>query len=182
MHQILQTLHEDHVNLMKLLTLVRRELHATTEESDADYNLISDALDYIQNYADAVHHVRENQIYARLREVHSEHTALVERMTQEHQQLQQATIAAIADLTSALNDVILDKHSLEESVENYLIAQQDHMSVEEREVFPLIDSVFTEDDWQQVAASVEADDDPLFGEQIKSRYLSLYESLKAATD
>ncbi len=181
MHEILQSLHEDHVNLMKLLTLIRRDLHGATQDGDADYDLISDALDYIQNYADAVHHVRENQIYARLQEAHSEHASLVQRLTEEHHRLQEATIKAITELSNALNDVILDKRTLEENVENYLIAQQNHMSVEEREVFPLIDSVFDDSDWQHVAARVKAGEDPLFGEQIRSRYQGLYDALRAAT-
>ena len=179
MHKILQSLHVDHVNLMQLLTLVRRELHAT-EDRDADYNLIMDVLDYIQNYADAVHHVRENQIYTRLLEAYPDRAPLVERLFSEHKRLQESTIEAITALSNALNDVILDKSSLEGSVENYLIAQQDHMSVEEREMFPLVDSVFAADDWQHVATRIDAGEDPLFGAQIKDRYRALYDSLKAA--
>ena len=68
MHEILKSLHEDHVNLMRLLTLVRRGLRdEPTHDGDVDYNLILDVLDYIENYADAIHHMRERiKIYARL--------------------------------------------------------------------------------------------------------------------
>jgi len=180
MHEILQSLHEDHVNLMKLLTSMRRELHGAVQDGDPDYNLLMDALDYIKNHADAVHHVREDQIYARLKQAHQEHAPLVERLMLEHQQLQESTIEAMTVLSNALNDVILDKRTLEDSVENFLIAQQDHMGVEEREVFPLVDSVFEADDWQYVATRIHAGEDPLFGEQVEDRYQALYMSLTAA--
>jgi len=179
MHEILKSLHEDHVNLMKLLTLVRREFREPTHDGDVDYNLILDVLDYIENYADAVHHACENQVYARLAQAYPDHAALVERLFSEHQQLQESTLSASSFLSNALNDVILDKRTVDESVEDYVAAQSEHMSAEEREIFPLVDSVFDPSDWKYVAGQIQTADDPLFGERIKDRYRSLYESLSS---
>jgi len=179
MHEILKSLHEDHVNLTKLLTLVRREFREPTHDGDVDYTLILDVLDYIENYADAIHHARENQVYARLAQAHPDHTALVERLFKEHQHLQESTLSAVSFLSNALNDVILDKRTVDESVEDYVTAQADHMGAEEREIFPLVDSLFEPSDWEYVAGKIQAVDDPLFGERIKDRYRSLYGSLSS---
>ena len=56
------------------------------------------------------------------------------------------------------------------------------MSAEEREIFPLIDTVFEPADWQAVTAQIQRGDDPLFGERTKDRYRALYTSLNAAAD
>lgn len=176
MHGLLQSLHEDHVNLMKLLTLVRRELQPP-EQRSPDYRLILDVLDYIENYADASHHVRENQIYSHLRDTHPEHAALAVRLFDEHEQLAQSTLRAKSTLTDVLNDVILDRSDVDDSVEHYIAAQADHMGSEERQIFPLIESVFGDADWQQLGEQMRRAGDPLFGAQIEQRYQALYDAL-----
>ena len=183
MHEVLQALHADHVNLSRLLTLVQRELHKPEQGGDTDYATILDALDYIENYADKVHHVRENEIYARLEQKFPDRAELVDELRTEHRRLGESTLHATQLLSNALNDVVLDKQTVEASVTDFIGIQLQHIGREERDVFPLIDSLFEPADWQHVIAqAAQHAEDPLFGTQTRDRYRTLYASLSAAEE
>lgn len=183
MHEILQALHTDHVNLSRLLTLVQRELDRPAEQGgDTDYATILDVLDYIENYADAVHHPREDQIYGRLAQRHPDRAGLVNELRAEHRQLSEATLHAMRLLSNVLKDVVQEKGTVDASVADFVNAQLRHMGTEEREIFPLIDATFDAADWQHVAAHARQVDDPLFGARIRDRYRSLHASLSEARE
>ena len=182
MHEVLQALHEDHVNLSRLLTLVKRELERSARGEDIDYSTMLDVLDYIENYADNVHHMHENAIYDRLKQSHPERAAMVDELSNEHRRLSESTLHASQLLSAALNDVIVDRQKVEESVASYVAEQFEHMGMEEREVFPLIQQTFEAADWQYITEQFQRRDDPLFGAQIENRYRTLYDALSATEE
>jgi len=179
MHALLQSLHRDHVNFARLLRLAAAELAACEQGGDPDYRLLEDAISYIEQYADRLHHPREDVIYELLRERYPAHAALVERLHEEHRGLREATLDAQARVGDALNDAFVDRGSVHGPIAAFIERQFAHLAREEAEVFPLLAATFSSADWSEVGQRLPPGEDPLFGERVRAQYRALYERLVA---
>ncbi len=64
---ILGELRRDHKNMTRLLSVLERESNRIQTEQDADIELMQDVMHYMTVYPDAVHHLKEDRIYAELK-------------------------------------------------------------------------------------------------------------------
>lgn len=60
---MLDILHQDHINIAKLLNVLRDILAAIRSENPVRFNLLRDVLSYLREVADTHHHPREDLIY-----------------------------------------------------------------------------------------------------------------------
>ena len=58
--------HTEHAYFAQLLRLLRREIDVIHAGEDPNYELMVDILSYLHEYADRVHHPREDVAFARL--------------------------------------------------------------------------------------------------------------------
>ena len=64
---ILQTLHQDHANLIQLLSFIEMETHRIDRrDSMANFELISLALEYCVEFPGRYHHPKEDLLYAKI--------------------------------------------------------------------------------------------------------------------
>lgn len=60
--------------------------------------------------------------------------------------------------------------------------QRKHLDQEEREAFPLIDSLLDEADWEQIEKSLPPHDDPVFESPDRVRFHNLFSYLQEHAD
>ena len=53
MHSLLDQLHQDHVNCARLLDVLNGQWASLANDGDADYRLVLDVLDYIEEFTRA---------------------------------------------------------------------------------------------------------------------------------
>ena len=63
----LAELREDHKNMALMLKLLERESNRIYDGDEPDYELLQDIMHYMTVYPDAVHHPKEDRIYAELK-------------------------------------------------------------------------------------------------------------------
>lgn len=174
---ILSELHQDHVNLNKLLVILRLKAEALREGSQPSFNLIADVIDYITNYADGFHHPREDELYKYYMGKSDALDSQLHRCSEEHVALKVAT----EELREAINDVLQDAvrpmRDISDLLDSFVSQQLSHLNAEEGTLFPLIESVATDRDWEKVQAMLPRQDDPLFGAKQASQYTELYREL-----
>ena len=66
--RILEELREDHRNLSRLLDLLEAECSEVPDDGEPDMELLRDIMCYMTVYPDAIHHPREDLVYAAMRE------------------------------------------------------------------------------------------------------------------
>ncbi|MBJ6611608.1 MAG: hemerythrin domain-containing protein [Candidatus Thiothrix moscowensis] len=180
MHKIMSDLHQDHVNLTKLLTLLAQQVEKLAAGDEVDLLLMSDIADYIRRYSDQIHHPKEDEIYRVFRACSNEAGELVEALLLEHQQLPDVTLDFQKALESVINDTaILTRQELHDQIVAFISTQQAHLDAEEGGLFPLINTTLQAADWAVVEQGMqEHAADPLFGVHIMDRYRNLHQLMK----
>lgn len=174
MHRIMTELHEDHVNLTKLLRLLEQQVERLAAGKDADLLLMTDIADYIRRYADQVHHPKEDVVYQVFKSRSTEAGKALTALLEEHQQLPAITLEFERLLDSLINDsVILSREELSDRISTFIAAQKVHLNTEETGLFPLIEATLQVADWQAVENIWQEHSDPLFGGHILDRYRNL---------
>jgi hemerythrin-like domain-containing protein len=174
--KILQSLHEDHANLIQLLSLIETEVdkHGKLGET-ADFELISLALEYCTDYPARYHHPKEDLVYEKLiqRDPDIANQAVI--LTEEHEKLQ--------DLTQEFSTVVgesiggTNTEKLQKNAVCFLKFYRYHIGIEESEVFPCARRALTEDDWISIDNAYSRVTDPLFGEHTRQSYLALQQRI-----
>ncbi|MDZ7768416.1 MAG: hemerythrin domain-containing protein [Woeseiaceae bacterium] len=83
---LLDELHQDHRNMAFLLELLERESNRLLDDGNPDFELMHDIMQYMTGYPDAVHHPKEDRLYAEIKEVRPELTAGFQRISHDHRE------------------------------------------------------------------------------------------------
>jgi len=67
MADLLEDLREDHRNMTTMLDLLGRQVDHIRDGDRPDYELIHDIMRYMTVYSDAVHHPKEDLLYASMK-------------------------------------------------------------------------------------------------------------------
>lgn len=182
MHNLMTRLITDHQRLDQVLTLLEAELERLEAGDDVDYQLVSDTLRYLAQYADQVHHPLEDAVFEQVLKqaaVTEEQQDRIHLNHTQHTQLIGATGPLADDVEQILNDCVVPMDRLLSHMRHYLTLQRNHMDTENKLLFPLAIDLLNEQDWQTVQAQWRDISDPLFEEQQRI-YRDLSERLNQA--
>ena len=177
MHKLLEKLKRDHVNLEKLVILLSAQLDNFFAGRESDFDLKIELLEYLELFADQGHHRLENLIFNTVKERLSEKQEIVERLISQHSKLVTLTRKFRQSLEGVLQGDVMLRDELEAQGREYLALQRQHIDLEEREIFPLLDEIVTDEEWQEIIKTMPKEKDPVFDSPDKVRFQKLYEYL-----
>jgi hemerythrin-like domain-containing protein len=177
---MLASVHEDHVNIARLLRVLEHKLALIRGEKPVKYKLIADIISYMSHYADKYHHPKEDLIYDYYMKYRVVDGELPNRLICEHQELRELTEDLSDVLDLILLDAVMPLDVFSDKLERYIKAQWDHLNFEENEVFPVLRAQLTADDWRLIEQDWQHGhvEDPLFGQQVKEQYQALAERIR----
>lgn len=177
MSTIMSQLHLDHLNLSRLLEVLKDKLVCLREGERPDYQLILDVVTYIVDYADTYHHPLEDQIYDyATHQYPSSKQALLE-VEAEHKQIRDNTRELQLLIESILMDSVVSMDVFNQRLEDFINQQYAHLNQEEGTVFPLLEKLMQDKDWLNLQVKLQTRNDPLFGDEVAEEYKRLYKSL-----
>ncbi len=91
MTNIIDSLHEDHANLAKLLDALERQPALFDDGETPDYDIVQGVVDYCLNYPDRYHHPKEDLVLERLQALDPVVAAGIGEFAAEHQDLANLT-------------------------------------------------------------------------------------------
>ncbi len=176
MHKIQRQLYTDHYHLQRLLSCLSYEIGCYDYDSkrSADLDIILSALDYIQTYPDKWHHPTEDIIFDRLLEKDVQESDLIEQLKDEHQQIMQETKKICELFNSVAEDCIVSAEELLTGARHFITLQRQHLEKENEFIYPLMDTVFSEKEWNEIEKEIKLQSDPLFNNPSKKEYDHLY--------
>lgn len=177
MAELMVQWHGEHAKFGRLLNLFQAQLDAFQDGGAPDYGLMTDIVDYLQGYGDAFHHPREDIGFRRLLEKDPNARIVVERLLQEHRVLALNGKALLAKLQKVEAGAMQSRDGIEEAAATYLVYYRHHLMKEETDVLPRIDKLFDDEDWKQVGKDLETAIDPLFGDQVETRFARLRQQI-----
>ncbi len=176
MNKIQRQLHTDHYHLQRLLNCLSQEIDCYDHDGqqEADLAVILSALDYVHDYPDKWHHPTEDVIFNKLQEKDVEESNLIEQLKAEHQEIIQATNNIYDLFNMVAKDCIVPANQLLESARHYIDLQKRHIEKENECVYPLMNRLFTDQEWSTIAKEIKFQTDPVFANQSKKEYEDLY--------
>ena len=160
--------------MARILKLIESEIEALVAEEPRDLEVLDDSLRYLINYADKIHHAKEDIIFERLQQVDPDSRQLIESITSEHQELftkglefqNLVQAAEVGDFVR--RDEIVEKGTV------YVRTLYTHMSTEEEQLLERARNMLTEKDFASLDLDNVGAADPVFGEDVQKEYRELY--------
>jgi hemerythrin-like domain-containing protein len=175
-------LRQEHKGLNQLIALLQSKLEELNQGHSPNFNLMEDVINYIENYANAYHHPKEDVIYHYIIEQQLDEKGLFSAIVQEHKKFVQITSHLRQSIQSILMDTIVPRDKFIVQLDEFIREEQSHIENEENIIFPLAESLLTEQDWIVISQSIpDIIEDPLFGRQVKAEYKELYKRLTSDT-
>ena len=177
MQPILDKLHNDHINFFKLLTFLEEELHLLEECEDCDLTSTLDAIKYMKEYPDFVHHPLEDVVFKYFLEHHEEAHEKIVELLHEHDEMPKLTEKLLNMLEGVLAEVPQKREDICDNLKKYISIQKEHMDLEEAYVYPVINSTMNENDWNNIDSELAHVEDPLFGKNVEKAYQGLLQQI-----
>lgn len=174
MHQCLRELHQDHLNLSRVLQVLERQLADIEAGGRIDLHLLGEIVDYVRSYPDLIHHPREDVILRRYRERFPEVRELVDRVMEQHLELRQRTLVIKDTLQQCWQDSPVPREYISRLIGDYLRLQWEHLDLEEGEVYRLVERGLTEADWNDIDRAMPVGSDPLFDDLLRKGYENIF--------
>jgi hemerythrin-like domain-containing protein len=176
--ELLRELRMDHRNMAVLLNLLQEEADRIEQDEDIDFELAHDIMRYMTVYSDAVHHPREDLVYAGLLAAEPKLAAGLEQVEDQHRELAELGTRLRADFEEILAGSAVTRSRIVEDTRSYLHRLRQHMAWEEEDLFRRADSR---------AEALEIDDthlrasDPVFGAQREGSFKGLFDAIQRET-
>jgi len=177
MHPRLEELHQDHLNLAKVLRLLESQLADIRAGEHTDLNTLSEIVDYVESYPDLFHHRHENVIFLAYLERCGGRCELFEGLLEEHVRLVNKTHEIREHIQQWWHDSPVPRERITAIIADYLRLQWNHLNLEEDSAFGVLDRELTADDWERIKASAPIASDPLFGNLSRQRFTGILDQL-----
>lgn len=181
MHSLLERLHRDHINMARLLDLLERELNEFYAGRESDFDLKIEMLEYIECYAELIHHPTEDRIFEAARGRLGDKQHLLDTLHEQHGVLVGLARKFRKNLEGVVQGAVIGREELEIEGREFIALQRQHLNWEEQEMFPALDACLDAEDWERIAGDVPKPDDPVFGEKDPNRFRLLYQYLNEST-
>ncbi len=165
--------HAEHRHFSRLLDLLERQVVAFHADNQPNFELMLDLVSYLRYFPDRYHHAREDIAFSRLAQRDPALKPMIERLMQEHRVIAAAGAELLKYLEQVIDDVVVERASVEAAAATYLVYYRRHLAMEDRDIVPRAEQLLTPEDWAAVVAAIPSGSDPLFGEDSDARYREL---------
>ncbi|WP_286238187.1 hemerythrin domain-containing protein [Neptuniibacter halophilus] len=174
---ILTELHQDHVNLNKLLLMLQQQVDKLRKGEQPSFSLMGDVVEYIASYADGFHHPREDKLYEALAQRSHGLDEKLQACREEHDALKIASTHLSDAIDGVLHDAVMPMAEFADLLEEFVTLQVRHLNYEEGELFPLIAAQVSDEELAVLSQQLPMPSDPLFSEKRAHEYNDLYREL-----
>lgn len=166
----------EHDHILRKLNLLEMQYLDLCRGKTPDYSLMRSIIVYIQEYPEQIHHPLEDMIFSILLK-RKDDVHFVQDLIADHTKLEVVT-RKLRESLESLSGGTVSKEELKKQLSEFLDRQRRHIYFEETEVYPLIQSVLTKEDWKQLYSAVPVLDEPMFGRRTREDYERLYREIE----
>ena len=180
--QILSELRQDHKNMALLLNLLERESNRMYEGEEPDYELIYDVMQYMTVYPDAVHHPKEDRLYAELKTARPDLSSGFDRITVDHRGIAELGMQLRDDIASINSGSFVRRKAVVADALRYVNTLRSHMQWEELDLFNRCEEMARSGHDLVVDTGFIDKTDPMFGNEVEARFNRLLEDIQRTLD
>jgi hemerythrin-like domain-containing protein len=175
-----EVLSEEHRVIERVLAVVEKLTHAPVEGSLQSWRL---ALDFIRNFADQCHHLKEEKLLFPSMEEHGvpREGGPIGMMLAEHEEGRGYVRSMLAALTLIEAKNQAANGALIENATAYLRLLREHIQKEDEILFKIADDVISPDEHKALLRTFEEHEAKEMGAGVHEKYLKIAEELEAGT-
>lgn len=178
--QILTELREDHRNMALVLDVLADTVTTASAGDDPDFELIDEIMRYMTVYPDAVHHPKEDIVYAELRANRPDLAEDLDDVPQEHRDIAELSNRLRDDVEAIIAGAAVRREHFVEDCDNYVQRLRNHMHWEESDLFKRVDEMIDSDEHSVDIAPYLHIKDPVFELEVEAAFRRLLASLPEA--
>jgi hemerythrin-like domain-containing protein len=175
---LLRDLREDHRNMSAMLDLLSKQINHIRDGERPDYELIHDIMRYMTIYSDAVHHPKEDLLYARMKAEQPDLAQGLERVEPEHEEIGELGETLRNDVEAVASGAAVTRDRLVEDTEEYVSTLRKHMAWEEEDLFRRAKDLVEGEAEMFIDISNFDRLDPVFGPQREHSFENLLRNIK----
>ncbi len=180
MSNLLDKLHNDHKNFIKLFRFIELQLQRIKDCEVVDFETVLVSITYMKDYSDAIHHPLENIIFKYFLDHYDIHHDPIVRLMNEHDDMPLLTERLIEMLQCVVSEMPIKRDEFCDSLSEYIEIQKAHMNLEESDVYPILYETLNEIDWMALSDELNNAHDPLFDTPKSESYKLLLNMVTAA--
>lgn len=177
MPRILDQLHEEHRNTLRILGALERQLADFGQAEQPDYDILQAIADYFTGFPEQCHHPKEDLIYRKLLDRRPQYLENLFDLDTEHEQLSAQALRFKDVVDRILLEAELPREVVTKAAWEFIANQRQHMRLEEERFFPMAMKSLTKDDWAKLDSHVTNEDDPVFAKSGAEAYITLRENI-----
>jgi hemerythrin-like domain-containing protein len=177
--KVLAELREDHKNMALMLNLLERESNRIYEGDEPDYELLQDIMHYMTVYPDAVHHPKEDRLYAELKAFRPDLSTGFERITMDHRHIAELSMKLRNDIASINAGNPIKRNAVVSDALRYVNTLRGHMQWEELDLFRRVDEMIRTGHVMFDTSNLVHQADPVFGPEAEENFGRLIRCIRA---
>ena len=173
MTYIIEVLRQEHRNIESLLCVLERELSVFDRGDRPDYEVVLAVIDYFKDYPDSCHHPKEDMIVEKLKARDPVAVATIGDLAGEHQEGTRRLRRVAQAVERVLNDQDLLRQNVDNIIRDFINHERQHMTKEERVVFPAALNALRPEDWADIALKLADRYDPFYQPGFEEKFNKL---------
>jgi hemerythrin-like domain-containing protein len=177
--QLLGELREDHRNMALVLNVLQNTIETATSGDDPDIELVDEIMRYMTIYPDAVHHPKEDIVYAELKKHRPDLADGLDDVPKDHAEIADLGSKLRGDVEAIVAGAAVRREQFIGDALSYVQRLRDHMRWEEEDLFKRIDTMIKEDSHAVDVGNLMRIKDPVFELEVEAGFRRLLDSLKS---
>jgi len=151
-HNVVDQIRYDHISMTRVLQFIEQELAKLKSEGKADFDLLVDCMRYMIDYAEIVHHPKEDA-------------------------MMDCVYGRFKDLDELAMEQFVEKSNIVAIGHAYVDMQRSHIRLEEGRLLRQLKSLLSDKDIVEINDTYSEHRDPQLSDNFEEEYNSLYRSL-----
>lgn len=176
---LMKALRAEHRHIATVMQLFSDQLQAIETGETVDAHVVFEVMDYMATWPDRYHHPREDLIYNRVAELDKKAADDVDTLQRDHDFAARRGQELLKDIELWREDE-LKGSAVVKAGREYIGHMYEHMNVEEKVVFPHIESVLSLEDWRELSEDdqLRAISMPVFGPRVQREFRNMSRRLR----
>lgn len=177
MSRIMNDLREEHRSFGKLFSILERQMKLFQDDETPDYDLIGDVIELLFHFPHLYHHPKEDAIFEKLSQRDPSAASGLPDLKREHGKLNDLTQRFASNIGRVISEAEMPREEVIKNLRELTEFQRHHMQMEENMFFTTAEKSLMPDDWEALDARAGDLDDPTFGAEAKSEFLTHYQKI-----
>lgn len=174
---LMDELRLDHRNMAIVLSLMDGLVEQMERGKDPDFELLEEIMRYMTVYPDAVHHPKEDIVYAKLRSKRPDLADDLDHVPEDHRQIAELGSLLRSEVEAVNAGAAVRRQKMIDDTAAYVKRLRNHMRWEEEDLFSRIDLMLDAEPYKVDLSGIGRVKDPVFELEIEAGFRRLLESL-----